>query len=172
MLGAFTAEEWDDVYKKCYENLEPGGWIEQLELDAHLESDDDSIPKDSMAATWGETTFGCAERSGRRIDTLNTMRDSIERAGFVDIHEKLYKWPIGAWARDKQLKEAGSLNYRMWSAGLEGWGMWLLTKFGAPTPWPPEQVQAYVGKIRTELKSPHVHAYQRARRVWARKPTA
>ncbi|KAJ5636924.1 uncharacterized protein N7484_010237 [Penicillium longicatenatum] len=170
MLGSFTPEQWDSIYQKCYENLEPGGWIEQLELDAHIESDDNSIPEDSMAATWGETTFGCAERSGRRIDTLNTMRASIEKAGFVEVHEKGYKWPIGPWARDAGLKEAGRLNYHMWTSGLEGWGMWLLTKFGAPRPWPREQVVAYVSKIRTELRSGQVHSYQRARRVWARKP--
>ncbi|KAJ5089464.1 hypothetical protein N7532_008148 [Penicillium argentinense] len=170
MLGSFTAEEWHSVYQKCYENLKPGGWIEQLELDAHLESDDNSIPAGSMAETWGDTTFGCANRSGRGIDTINTMRDSIERVGFINIHEKAYKWPIGVWPKDKQLKEAGLMNYHMWSAGLEGWGMWLLTKFGAPNPWPPEQVQAYVGKIRSELKNPNTHAYQRAKRVWARKP--
>ncbi|CAI7637377.1 unnamed protein product [Penicillium pancosmium] len=162
MLGAFTEKEWDIVYQKCFENLKPGGWIEQLELDAHLEADDESVPDDSMAASWGDATFGCAERSGRRIDTLNTMSSSIERAGFVDLNEKSSKWPIGAWPKDKQLKEAGLMNYHMWSAGLEGWGMWLLTKFGAPSPWPPEQVQTYVGKIRSELKDPRVHAYQRA----------
>ena len=143
-------------------NLKPGGWIEQLELDAHLECDDESIPKDSMSASWGDTSFACAERSGHRIDTLNTMSASIERVGFVDLHEKSAKWPIGAWPRDKQLKEAGLLNYHMWSTGLEGWGMWYLTKFGAPSPWPPEQVQTYVGKIRSELKDPRVHAYQRS----------
>lgn len=143
-------------------NLIPGGWIEQLELDAHIESDDGSLPKDSMAATWGDTTFGCAERSDRRIDTLNTMRASIERAGFVNVHERNYKWPIGPWPKEKHYKEAGALNYHMWSAGIEGWGMWFLTKFGAPTPWSREQVLTYVAQIRKELQNPRVHTYQRA----------
>ncbi|KAJ5180888.1 S-adenosyl-L-methionine-dependent methyltransferase [Penicillium capsulatum] len=170
MIGAFTPDEWDQVYRHCYQNLKPGGWIEQLELDAHLKSDDGSIVPDSMAATWGETTFGCAERSGRRIDTMFTMRASIEAAGFVNAQERDYKWPIGGWPKNRELKEAGLYNYQMWSSGIEGWGLWLLTKFGAPEPWPAERVHAYVGKIRSELQNPRVHGYQMARRVWAQKP--
>ncbi|KAJ5731698.1 uncharacterized protein N7483_006206 [Penicillium malachiteum] len=102
MLGSFDVAEW-----------------KQLELDAHLETDDGSLSQDSLAATWGDNTFGCAERADRRIDTLNTMRASIEQAGFIDVHEKNYKWPIGAWAREKHFKEAGALNYNMWSSGIE-----------------------------------------------------
>lgn len=48
--------------------------------------------------------------------------------------------------------------------------MWLLTKFGSPEPWTKEQVHVYVAKMRAELKKCHCHVYQRARRVWARKP--
>ncbi|KAJ6015156.1 hypothetical protein N7540_009747 [Penicillium herquei] len=170
MLGSFGVDEWKVVYKKCYDNLEPGGWIEQLELDAHLETDDGSLPRDSLSATWGDNTFGCAERADRRIDTLNSMRASIEQAGFVDVHEINYKWPIGGWAKEKHFKEAGALNYNMWSSGIEGWGMWYLTKFGKPGPWSRDQVLTYVGKIRSELKDSRVHCYQRAKRVWAQKP--
>ena len=32
-MGAFTDKEWTDVYKRAYENLAPGGWIEQIEPD-------------------------------------------------------------------------------------------------------------------------------------------
>lgn len=31
MLGSFTDEQWRLVYKQAYDNLAPGGWIEQLE---------------------------------------------------------------------------------------------------------------------------------------------
>lgn len=31
MLGAFTKQQWTEVYKQAYENLAPGGWIEHLE---------------------------------------------------------------------------------------------------------------------------------------------
>ena len=48
--------------------------------------------------------------------------------------------------------------------------MFLLTHFGEPTPWSPEEVQIYVAKYRNELKDPTIHGYNRMRRVWAQKP--
>ena len=104
------------------------------------------------------------------MDLIKTMRASIEKAGFVEVHEKNVKWPIGPWPKDKTLKELGSVNLRHWLTGMEGYTMYLMTKFGSPAPWSAEEVQVYNARIRKELLNPRHHAYQRARRVWARKP--
>lgn len=88
------------------------------------------------------------------------MRASLEKAGFVDIQEKVYKVPLGPWARDLVFKELGLLHHQHWSTGLEGYCMLLLTKFGAPTPWKPEEVQVFLAKVRAELKNHAIHGYQ------------
>ncbi|KAF3386801.1 Secondary metabolism regulator LAE1 [Penicillium rolfsii] len=170
LLGSFTPEGWTALYQQCFENLAPGGWIEQIEFDVRVRSDDGSLPADSVLAGWGDNFIGCAERAGRSLTTQETMRASIEAAGFVDVHERLYKVPMGPWAKDKLLKEIGLLNLQHWTAGLEGYAMWLLTKFGAPTPWTKEEVELYLVNVRKELKDSRIHAYGYARRVWARKP--
>lgn len=90
------------------------------------------------------------------------MQDAFRKAGFVDICEKEYKWPIGPWARDQKYKEAGTVNYQHWMSGMEGWAMWLLCKFGAPEPWSQDEVIVYVAKLRAELKNPRYHIYERA----------
>ncbi|CAG7956921.1 unnamed protein product [Penicillium salamii] len=171
LLGAFTPEGWDELYKKCYDALTPGAWIEQVELDVRLYSDDNTLKEDSYMGGWGNNFIGCSERSGRSLLTQESMRGTMEKAGFVDVHEVLYKIPVGPWPRDKLLKETGRLQYLHWTIALEGWAMWLLTKFGAPSPWSSDEVQVYLTKVRSELRNPHVHAYEYARRVWARKPT-
>lgn len=38
------------------------------------------------------------------------MPETIREAGFVDIQEKSYKWPIGPWPRDQKYKEAGTVH--------------------------------------------------------------
>ena len=159
LLGAFTTEEWDKVYRLCYGNLRPGGWIEQIELDVRVASDDDSLPPDSQLAGWGANFLGCAERAGRPLDTQVTMKAAIEKAGFVNVQEKLYKCPIGGWPKDPLLKDAGKVNKFHWSSGLDGWAMWLLTRYGAPEPWSPEEVQVYVAKVRQEMQNPKLHSY-------------
>lgn len=171
LLGAFTPEGWVELYDKCYQALAPGAWIEQIELDVRLYSDDGSLHKDSYLGGWGDNFIGCSERSGRSLLTQETMRGAMEKAGFVDTHETVYKIPVGPWPRDKLLKETGRLQYLHWTTALEGWAMWLLTKFGAPSPWSADEVQVYLGKVRSELRNPRVHAFEYARRVWARKPT-
>ncbi|OGE55745.1 hypothetical protein PENARI_c004G10368 [Penicillium arizonense] len=170
MTGSFEPHEWDRVYKQCYDNLKPGGWIEQLEASPYVLCDDDSLPADSILHTWGPNFTHCCIRAGRPIDTIDVMAGTMRKAGFVDFHEKEYKWPIGPWPRDQKYKEAGTAHYQHWLSGMEGWCMWLLTKYGAPNPWSKDEVTVYVAKLRAEIKNPRYHIYQRARRVWARKP--
>lgn len=88
------------------------------------------------------------------------MRGGIEKAGFVDVHEKVYKVPIGPWPKDPNLKEAGRLMYIQLTCGLEGYTMWLLTKHGVPTRWSPEEVQVYLAELRNQLRKPEHHTYQ------------
>ncbi|KAJ5946111.1 hypothetical protein N7454_002950 [Penicillium verhagenii] len=170
MTASWSDSEWDVVYKQCYDNIKPGGWIEQLEGQPDIECGDGSLPADNIIRTWGPYTRECARKSGRELNAMLIMTDKIRKAGFVDIQEQEYKWPIGPWPRDKRLKEAGMVNYHHFMSGMEGWCMHLLTKFGSPEPWSKEEVIVYTSNLRRELKNPRYHTYLRAKRVWARKP--
>lgn len=133
-----------------------------MEFDIRVYSDDGSLPPDSALANWGDLFLPCAERAGRSLLTQETMRSAIEKAGFIDVREKLYKVPIGVWPKDKLLKEVGLLNHHHWKSGLEGYAMWLLTKFGAPEPWSKEEVQLHLTKVRKDLNNPRIHGYEYA----------
>lgn len=143
-------------------NLQPGGWIEQLEAIPPVECDDGSLPSESILGTWGPYTMDSAKKAGRELNAMDIMTEKIRQAGFLDIHVKEYKWPIGPWARDKQFKEAGMVQLQHWLSGMEGWCMWLLTKFGSPQPWTKEEVQIYLAKLRKDIKNPRYHTYQKA----------
>ncbi|KAI9735702.1 MAG: hypothetical protein M1818_006310 [Claussenomyces sp. TS43310] len=104
-------------------------------------------------------------RAGRPLTTEATMRRSIERAGFVDVHEKLYRCPIGAWSSHHSSnsrnshddhaadmwRDAGIVNTEHWKSGLEGWAMFLLTRYGYPASWSADQVRLFVAGVRREL---------------------
>ncbi|KAJ5267720.1 hypothetical protein N7478_010528 [Penicillium angulare] len=87
MQCAFTPREIENLLTKCFENLEPGGWIEHLELHPNLYCDDNSIPLESILFGVGSTWDAAAHNSGRPMNIITTMRASIEKAGFIDIHE-------------------------------------------------------------------------------------
>lgn len=36
LLGAFSSVGWDRLYKEAYDHLEPGGWIEHVEVDIDM----------------------------------------------------------------------------------------------------------------------------------------
>ena len=112
------------------------------------------------------------ERSGRPVMTVDTARPTLEKAGFVNVQEDFFKVPIGPWPKNQRLKEAGRVNYRVWVDGLEGYGLYLLTRFGPPKPWTKEEVLEFTGRVRKEFQRPGQHIYQWARRVWAQKPPA
>lgn len=133
-----------------------------MEFDVRVHSDDGSLKPDKVLADWGNNFIGCGERAGRPLTTQETMRGAIEKAGFIDVHECLYKVPMGPWPKDRVLKEVGLLNYHHWKSGLEGYAMWLLTKFGAPSPWTKEEVEVYLARVRAELKDTKIHGYDYA----------
>lgn len=74
------------------------------------------------------------------------MRAGIEGAGFINVHERNFKMPLGDWPKHPIYKEAGRLNKKGYKDGLEGWLMYALTRWGLPKPWTPEEVTVYVGK--------------------------
>jgi hypothetical protein len=109
-----------------------------------------------------EAVFRAGQNWNHPLDTPDTMRAAMEKAGFVDTQEKTYRWPVGPWARDPTLKEARRLHYHQWTGGMEGWGLYLLTKFGAPRLWTKEEVLVLLARVRKELQDPHVHIWQYA----------
>lgn len=162
-MGRFTSESRRAMITKPFShhlrNLEPGGWLEQVELDVRVMSDDGTLAKDSFLAGWGDNFLGCSDRSGRPLSTQETMAGRMANAGFVNLHDNLFKCPLGSWPRDKRLKEAGRVNFHHWSSGLDGWAMWLLTKHGVPQPWSADEVRVYVAKVRQDLKQKRLHIY-------------
>ncbi|KAJ5706538.1 hypothetical protein N7488_006339 [Penicillium malachiteum] len=167
---AFSPEETDKLMKRIYDNLEPGGWVEQMEIHPTIYCDDKSVPRDNVLFDVGPRFDDAANKSGKPMNIINTMRASIEKAGFVDVHERNIKWPIGPWPKDKTLKELGAVNLFHWLTGMEGYTMFLMTKFGHPEPWTESEVHLYNSQIRKELLNPRHHIYQRSKRIWARKP--
>lgn len=48
LASAFTPSETEKLMKQIYDCLEPGGWIEQMEIHPTIYCDDDSIPHDNV----------------------------------------------------------------------------------------------------------------------------
>ena len=102
-------------------HLAPGGWIERLEVDITVRCDDGTMPLDSALATIVETFNQAAAETENSVNTADTMRSFIEGAGFINVHEKVTKTPIGPWAKHPIYKQAGGIYMISFKIGLEGY---------------------------------------------------
>lgn len=55
------------------------------------------------------------------MDIYHTFEQSIEEAGFINVHKTDYKVPIGEWPRLQVYKDAGRVCKKAMKNGLEGW---------------------------------------------------
>lgn len=95
----------------------------------HQKSDDGTLAYDSLLAQWGRDAIALCDEIGKTAEIAEKMGGFIRDAGFVDIYERKYKWPIGAWSSDPNSKKIGHWNLRQnWEQGLEGWAMALYTR--------------------------------------------
>lgn len=170
MYGSLTDEQWKHVYSEAYKCLKPGGYIEQNEININFMSDDASIPPDSAMAQWGPMFLECARKMGQRLDLTETMERDIAAAGFEIKGRQAKKYPNGSWPKHPLMKEIGRVEMQAMKLGLEGYAMFLLTHFGSPEPWTPEQVQELCKAMRRDLDDRKIHSYHLQRRVWAQKP--
>lgn len=76
----------------------------------------------------GKLAIECGDRFGKTFQIQEKMKDLIVQAGFVEVVEMKYKWPIGAWSNEQKMKDLGKWNMHHWNEGLEGWTMALLTR--------------------------------------------
>jgi hypothetical protein len=127
-------------------HLKPGAWIEHVEYGIDFKCDDGTLSADSPLHTISEVSYcpialfqeyasnmkqlfrDAGEITGQVFDVLGTMRKDIEDTGFTNIHERVYKDPIGSWPADPKLREVGKWTLLGLDLGLEGYALATLTR--------------------------------------------
>lgn len=145
-----TVGDWQKFYKECYEydktphptlasidcitnamphsHLAPGAFLEHTETSTTLMSDDDSIPHGSAFQQSNALAIECGQRFGKPMGIQDRIKGWITEAGFEDVVEEVFKWPLGDWPADPKLKDIGRWNATLWNLGIEGWSLRLLTQ--------------------------------------------
>ena len=153
----FTLKSWPTFFNKAYEHLSPGGWVECQEFDFHRQSDDDTIKPDSRVKYWEEQVTVAFNRIGMTgcCNPELTMQQ-MRNAGFTNIQCRNFKLPIGPWAKDPRLKEAGTFGLVNLLEGMQGLSAKLFTDVPG---WDAEQLDALITECRQELRQKRVHGY-------------
>jgi hypothetical protein len=118
--------------------------------------DDNTLDPDSELARMGTLCIEASNKAGREINDAPKYKSYLEKAGFVDVVEKQFKWPLNQWPRDKHFKEVGIWSFENLNRGVEGLLMALFTRY---LDWTAEQVIVFCSALRKQLANPKIHAY-------------
>jgi hypothetical protein len=103
-----------------FERLRPGGWMESQEPFCDIDCDDGPIPEDHAVKRWFSELCSASLAAGRPLHVTPMIKQWYIDAGFVDVHEKVYKIPMNGWPRVPRLKQIGEMWHRNVEDGMSG----------------------------------------------------
>lgn len=154
------------VFKSAFDSLEPGGYFELQDMAIPMRAIDDTL-KGTAMEFWADTTMSAAEKLGRSWKNVEKYSKFMEEAGFVDVTERHFQWPMNPWAKGKHMKILATYWMEDMLRALEGLSMAVLTRAGGMTK---EEVETLTAKVRKDIVNKDIHAYQPVLVVYGRKP--
>lgn len=130
--------------------------MELQDIDIPYACDDGTLTEDTLIHSLGQLAYKASVALNRSLHVAPTYKDLLAKAGFIDIVERQFKWPIGIWPKDKYYKELGYWAYTNIEFGMEGLFMALFTR---GLGWTKEEVLIFCAQARAGLRDTSVHAY-------------
>lgn len=143
------------IITEAYNALNPGGILEMQDPQMPIACIDKSMENRPLAQ-WAADVCLAAERLGRPLTNSRHYGQWMQDAGFVDVVERHFYWPLNTWPRDKKQKLIGTWAQQNLLSGVEAMSMALLTR---GLDWSREQVEVLLAGVRDDLKNRLVHSY-------------
>ncbi|KAF4815446.1 Secondary metabolism regulator laeA [Colletotrichum tropicale] len=160
---------WTDLYKQAFESMAPGGYIEVKEHDIELRSQTQELDDGHAFKSFSRNLLEACGRLGKvGLQCRNHgIAKSLKAAGFVDIVERKWPIPVGAWANDLVLKQVGSGALEFLDKSVEGFGIFLLKEVMG---WEMAEILVLSSEFRKALKKFRSQPVFDLHIVYARKP--
>lgn len=143
------------LLQQAFETLKPGGWVELQDFAFPVRSDDGTMVGTAFQRL-NENLVKGLQMLGRDGGWAAKYKEFMEQAGFVNVTEKLYKWPQNPWPKNEQLKRIGHWNMVNTIDGLHGFSARLCTKvLGMDV----DEFELLLAQSRVDIRNPKIHAY-------------
>jgi hypothetical protein len=116
----------------------------------------DSSMDGQPLAEWAAEVCRAAERLGRPVTNSRHYGRWMRDAGFVDVVERHFYWPLNTWPQGKEEKLVGTWAQQNLLDGVEAMSMALLTR---GLNWSRGQVEVFLAGVRNDLTNCAVHSY-------------
>ena len=167
-----SSSDFPLLIRRAFENLTADGYLEMTDVQMPFMSDDGSMERTSLE-TWSDRQVEACAKFGIDTRAPSKYKQMMIDAGFVDVQEFKFKWPVGTWPKDKFYKDLGRLCMVNFLTGLEGFTLrrmfitqcWWLAMLTSATVWTNalgmsvEEVQVYLVNVRKDVQNRHIHSY-------------
>lgn len=82
--------------------------MELQDITFPVECDDGSMKPDAAVKKWSDTMLEATAAIHRFADSPKRYKQQMTDAGFINVHEVVYKWPTNPWPKDPKYKELGA----------------------------------------------------------------
>lgn len=120
---------WPKFLSRCWDHLEPGGWVELLDV-CHPFRAEDPAADDSSSdfIKWGHVAEACWAMNGLDYRATTKHVERLRGLGFVDVSEEERAWPLGAWPESEHERRIGELTLRNFSTFLARAGVAIISR--------------------------------------------
>lgn len=157
-LLALGMQDWSGYFRRCFDNLKPGGWIEAQDLHFPMVCDDGSAGPDSALIKWSHFVTEAVAKRGLDTALSDKLGQFLRIQGFVRVQEKIIKLPCSPWPEDEAARKLGRLQRQNFLMALDGVSMPLFTK---ELGWTKEKVDVFLREVCEELHDMGKHVYVR-----------
>ncbi|KAK7885767.1 hypothetical protein LTR67_010119 [Exophiala xenobiotica] len=148
--------DWDRLIKQAYDHLRPGAYLELGGTYPTPTSDDGSLRPDMYLKEVERLFFEMAEAMNASLHAPTLWKEKMQRAGFVDVRQNMFKVPQGIWPKDKKLKEIGAFENFSLVHGLDAY---LLRGYTTILGGNPDELKFIIAQTKKELRNPRMHSY-------------
>jgi len=156
------------VIVPAFHSLAPGGYLELQDFILPFRSIDNTLTGTKLSE-WATSTFAASIKMGLSWDSSQHYSQYLEEAGFVDVVEQHFQWPLNQWPKGDHMKLLGEYFCEDMTRTVDTISMPVLTKGGGMTP---EEARLLCMEAKIALADKSIHAYCPMIVVYGRKPGA
>lgn len=163
---ALTIKDMRRLLAEAYKALKPGGWIELQDFLYITYSDDGSKPDGYKYDEFVKLLREGFLKFGFDLHGQQKNEGMIKDTGFVNVDNKMYKVPIGAWPKKEGLNQAGLYNKAIALDFLRA----VQAPFTRGLGWSPGELEVFLVDVRKSLCDTNIHTYYTFHMVIGQKP--